>query len=681
MQLASCPLPRCLVASLPLASCLLLLTAAGFALRWRYATTINPHVDEFVSMLAAKMIVATGWPIMPSGLWYTHGLLFSYLDALFIGALGFSETTARLPSVLLGTLTIPLLYAVGRRLFSRPVGLVAAALLAFAPQAVVWGGRARMYALLQPLVLLAVYFAYRGVSEDKLRYRWLSLAGWLLAVLAQFIALLTFPPLVIGLLATHPDFRSLRRLRKSGWRTALLEALALAGVAFVAFVVRRVGQPKGMAAYAPTIGGGPRQWLEPVTSLLAEGLRWSWDPDAINKMLRPTFWTPQTLPLTVLAVLGLILLLRHARRGTWRARDTALAYVGILLVGTVLELTFLVSRRHARYLFMLLPLFFLAAGEGLATLGTLAQAAIERWRAVPRWATPAAAGLAVVVLTTITWPATTTALATQEWGYNRAFGYVRDHWQPGDAIMTMNTAASGLYLGRGDYFAIRLNSSRQFTVDSEKGPVDRWLGAPLVHSVEQLDRAMLSHPRVWFVVDKIRLTRYYEPDFLQELFALTDRVYEADGALVFLSKPERRVLSTTPQHPRRVNLGHRVLLTGYSLDRETVAPGETIHFILFWQAVRPMEHDYTVFIHLRDAAGRTVAQQDYQPFDGAFPTSVWRAGQTMREERALVVPADAPPGRYELRVGMYRLETMERLPVVDDASGENAIVLGEITIQ
>jgi hypothetical protein len=47
----------------------------------------------------------------------------------------------------------------------------------------------------------------------------------------------------------------------------------------------------------------------------------------------------------------------------------------------------------------------------------------------------------------------------------------------------------------------------------------------------------------------------------------------------------------------------------------------------------------------------------------------------------LLLPADLPAGQYILWAGLYQLETLERLPVANDTSGENAIRLGEINYQ
>ena len=84
---------------------------------------------------------------------------------------------------------------------------------------------------------------------------------------------------------------------------------------------------------------------------------------------------------------------------------------------------------------------------------------------------------------------------------------------------------------------------------------------------------------------------------------------------------------------------------------------------LLWQAAAPDGEDYTVFVHLLDASGQVVAGQDSQPVDGQYPTGIWEAGETVADRHSVVI-RDLPQGDYELEVGMYTMETGERLPVI-----------------
>ncbi len=61
-----------------------------------------------------------------------------------------------------------------------------------------------------------------------------------------------------------------------------------------------------------------------------------------------------------------------------------------------------------------------------------------------------------------------------------------------------------------------------------------------------------------------------------------------------------------------------------------------------------------------------MAGQDSQPLGGYLPTSQWPANEIVTDIIRLPLPADLPDGDYSLITGMYVLETLERLPVMDD---------------
>lgn len=131
------------------------------------------------------------------------------------------------------------------------------------------------------------------------------------------------------------------------------------------------------------------------------------------------------------------------------------------------------------------------------------------------------------------------------------------------------------------------------------------------------------------------------------------------------------------------NLGNKIALIGYSLDKKALAPGESLRLTLYWKALADMGEDYTVFTHLIDAQNRIWGQEDSQPVDGYYPTSFWEIGEVVEDEYYLPVQPEAPRGGYGIEVGMYVLSTGERLPVLD-AKGErldDRIILGEVSIR
>jgi len=117
------------------------------------------------------------------------------------------------------------------------------------------------------------------------------------------------------------------------------------------------------------------------------------------------------------------------------------------------------------------------------------------------------------------------------------------------------------------------------------------------------------------------------------------------------------------------------------LDSQNAKPGDRLFLTLYWQSLQPLETDYTIFVHLRDLGNITRLAADHRPYDGVAPTTHWTVGAVVKDVVWLDLPADLSSGEYRLLVGMYRLDTMERLPVMGDTTGENAVELGTIWVE
>jgi len=139
--------------------------------------------------------------------------------------------------------------------------------------------------------------------------------------------------------------------------------------------------------------------------------------------------------------------------------------------------------------------------------------------------------------------------------------------------------------------------------------------------------------------------------------------------------------SAFPERPLDANIGGQVRLLGCDLPTGPVQAGEVLPVTLYWQGLSPMREDYTVFVHLTDAAGKVVAQHDGYPLGGSYPTSDWPVSVTLADRVEVPIPPELPPGEYALKTGMYLLSTLKRLPVAGGASGEDAVVLGTVTVK
>jgi hypothetical protein len=87
---------------------------------------------------------------------------------------------------------------------------------------------------------------------------------------------------------------------------------------------------------------------------------------------------------------------------------------------------------------------------------------------------------------------------------------------------------------------------------------------------------------------------------------------------------------------------------------------DRVRIRLVWQSLAEMDENYTVFVHLLGPESTFWGQHDGEPQDGRYPTSYWRRGERVADEHELVVSEDAQ-GTGQMAVGMYLLETMDRL--------------------
>lgn len=661
---------------IPLA--LFILTLVGLYFRLTYARTTSPYIDEYTTMWVARRTIQYGYPVFSTGAIYSQGMLFTYIDALFIHLFGLSELVARIPSMIISVGIIPLLYWVGKRVFSARTGLLAAALLAFDPQSIIWGGRARNYALFALLVLSATYLLYEGViRRDDPRRRRLYVLCFLATVFTHNEALLLFPAFVV--------VTFLRR----GWRWFLRgeiigeHLLSVLGMGVSVYLYGRLRPPGWLE-----VGVG-RPAFGPSLNILGAVRRYS-----------PFFVGPDHLPfvplLTLLVLMGFFLLLKAWWRGgialTWEGEELGLVFLYLLFGLLMLEMFFVVGerRRSYRYLFMLSPFFFLIASRVLINSLHILGDRLRRWNGrigevITAWPFDLvvnSATMAVVFLIAVFAFPTAKAFASQmEWGYDLALQYVKEHQLEGDKVMTFATSACVLYLGDCDYVAVE-KEFHSYAIERDDYWIEAWAGVPILFEDEDLKRVIEESSRLWFVIDERRFRTRYSHDFIQYVWDRMELVAKEGGVFIFLSETPP---PPTPALYRELylELGGQAALLGYSLNGDTFRPGEEMHLTLRWRCLTHILKDYSVFVHLLDAHNRLWAQDDNAPIKGLHPTSYWVAGEIIRDTHGITLPTDMPPGRYRLEIGMYSSATKENLPVWDPVrkSETKRVVLDYIRIQ
>jgi 4-amino-4-deoxy-L-arabinose transferase-like glycosyltransferase len=157
-----------------------------------------------------------------------------WLQVVSVKLFGFSSVALKLPEAIAGTLAIPVLYDLVRRLAGPLAGLCAAITLTILPTSVITARSDTMDSLMMLLLVVIAWLLLRSVQRGDARL--LLLAGALLGIdfnIKLFEALIAAPAFVLFLWLSWSGEPLLRRLRRLLAPAALFVFFALVWMVFV----------------------------------------------------------------------------------------------------------------------------------------------------------------------------------------------------------------------------------------------------------------------------------------------------------------------------------------------------------------------------------------------------------------------------------------------------------------
>ncbi len=615
----------------------LLIVLLAFALRLYGIDRQDIWGDEAFSIWLSSQPL----PQVVAGGADTHPPLYPSLLFVWLRLAGSTPLAVRLLSALIGTLTIAVVYTLGQRAFGWVTGMGAALLAAVSPVLIYYAQETRMYGLVTLLSAASVYWALRAFQAPR------SLRVWLAYGLATIAAAYTHYYAFFVILAENlvgiPAF--LRRRQRSGLIRWLVVQAVMA-LAYLPWILVQRGFLGGKAsarfeewdlASALRIAG---------ETLTAFGAGLTVPPAAA--------WPVALLSLLVMMA-GVPALFRRRQPSSW----LILAYL-LLPLFFAWAINPIMPFFYARYLLLIAPAFYLLAAWGAVTLGQL-------WRPLGL-----AAGGLLLLGSAPGLRGYYTDDAYLKGRYGQMMAYVEANAQAGDALILANQLQRPIF----DYY--RPEGLEAYFFPRYEYPLED------ARTAGELADIAGRHARLWLV--RFGNPAEYDPDgYLSRWLAIHGSKAYFDGwgdAELSLYVMTPAATGEAIQYPLRVDLGDRVRLLGYALSSERVAPGDTLLLTLYWQALAPMAERYTVFTHLLDANAQIQAQVDSEPQGGGLPTDRWAAGQIVPDNYALSIP-DTSSGEHILEVGMYLLESLERLPVRDADSGAllgDRVLLGTIEV-
>ena len=134
---------------------LLIVVATMFGLFLRLIDLpVDPYADELWIIKSATSSFTIFWQAVLSD--WVHPPLYFFILRGLNTILELNDTSGRVVSILFGSLSVPAMYWLGKRLFGRWAGTIAAILLAFSPIHIWHSDYGRHYSLFVLLVILSM---------------------------------------------------------------------------------------------------------------------------------------------------------------------------------------------------------------------------------------------------------------------------------------------------------------------------------------------------------------------------------------------------------------------------------------------------------------------------------------------------------------------------------------------
>jgi 4-amino-4-deoxy-L-arabinose transferase-like glycosyltransferase len=618
-----------------------------------------------------------------------HPPLYYLLLHAWMQVLGKGVLSIRLLSVAIGTATVPLVFAVGRRLLGRSGGLLAAFLLAISPFHIYYSQEVRMYGLVTLLGLSAFYFALRWqravpraengqagagqitrTAADSHRALWSLVAYTLSATAAlytQYYA--AFLLLSLNLVVAVGWARRRRPVRElAAWLGAQVGVALLflpwalyAGGKLVTYVQFKVGVEQdpslGFLAYvahhlsAFTWGHGEGTlaglwWIgliPLVVLLLALGLLF-WRRISAERALRPGGW------LWALAVFAIMILCGFA-------------------VNLVLPFN---PPRSERLLLLALPAYLLL----------LAGALLALWR--QRRALAVGPALSFLVVAALSLAAFYGVVRYPLDDYHPVAERIRGLGSATDAIVCVHPWQVGYfqaYIPDDDARPALILTPRR-VLPSE---LQLWASDPALMASD-LGALLEEHGRLWFPAHQA-MGRILEDRIAiylaEQAYPVLNEWYAENTVLSFYTSGDEAAgpsESCAGQCPG-ARFGSWLVLEEAAFKPGPLEAGRGIVPIdLVWRALEPAPGIYHVGLRLVGTTDHVWAQRDAPPFGGLDPSPEWPVGEPQLDRHGLLVPAGTPPGEYRLMLRVYRAQDVEVLPVVFEGGSGGELELGTVRV-
>jgi 4-amino-4-deoxy-L-arabinose transferase-like glycosyltransferase len=156
--------------------------------------------------------------------------------------------------------------------------------------------------------------------------------------------------------------------------------------------------------------------------------------------------------------------------------------------------------------------------------------------------------------------------------------------------------------------------------------------------------------------------------------ALADKL--AEWQKLTVAWPPEATASLPAQLP--IDFNHSLDLIGYTISPTTTKPGRNLTVMTYWRVTGSVPDDLILFTHLYRTPTEVMAQQDQLDVVGS---SLQPGDIFVQAHEFINVPADTPPGSYQVGIGVYHKDSGERWPIyAGDQHAADRIFLTQVQV-
>jgi mannosyltransferase len=605
----------------------ILLTVVGFALRVYHIGSASFRGDEAFTAIhwASEPLtdtlanIATVDPHPP----------LSY--AMFRGwrlVFGVNEYTLRILPALLNIVGVPAMYALGRRLGGRSVGILAAFLWAFHPYQIWHSQDARNYAIWAGMSATSLWLGLRAIQRQQ-RLAWLVyIVAAALSAYVYYLELFILAALNLFILLT--TWRN-RKLLTQWFTSQIIIGLILLPWYFQERLLSGGG-------YGGTTGG--------------------FDAVKLFSWFLPTLLFGESLPANTISIvwpLALFLLLAGLIAIWRRDQHQGLFVVVLVMTPTVLLclLSFRLNIFTPRYILGIVPGLLLLISFGVV------------------WSFKSRPSVSVLAMRSAILGLYCLVLIISLYNHFFVFDYAKKDWRSLMGYLSNNVASDDLVIQAAADEAF--NYYYNLPGDRKQLPANPTQPQQEITRILNTDSA--AHDSIWLVAQTF-------PDWpsagivetwLEQNMQLV-RATEVKGLRV----QQYMSWDTQVTYQTLAVFGDTVELVDFYVSPPE--PTDKLTIWLYWRPLKTSEESLKSFVHLVGAVNPSTntplwSQDDQFPQDGLLTSTTWTTAITYRDVYEIPL-ASVPTGKYMLQVGFYNPVSGQRLAV----GNEQSYTLQTITI-